>query len=210
MILISTPCTIWTMSIIITPWTMMIGLTIPFVALIIGVSGWRGHTSIRRFVVITRRSVPVLLRTWLGIGVLRVRMSRMSRSHERRSILGWRSNRRLNLISAILLIWVRLHHWMRLRMGVGSIVLDWKVMISWLVRLMLLTRVSIVILRSVGWSTRTIESGTGRRTTNKTSVWFLLDLVHLWRSLMITASTDSELLSSSSSFSFTRLVTWRR
>jgi hypothetical protein len=207
MILISTPCTIWTMSIIITPWTMMIGLTIPFVALIIGVSGWRGHTSIRRFVVITRRSVPVLLRTWLGIGVLRVRMSRMSRSHERRSILGWRSNRRLNLISAILLIWVRLHHWMRLRMGVGSIVLNGKVVVS---RLVLLTWVPVVILRSVGWSTCTIESGTGRRTTNKTSVWFLLYLVHLWRSLMITASTDSELLSSSSSFSFTCLVAWWR
>jgi hypothetical protein len=137
-------------------------------------------------------------------------MSRMSRSHERRSILGWRTNRRLDLISTILLIWVRLHHWMRLRMGVRSIVLDWEVMISRLVRLMLLTRVSVVILRSVGWSTCTIESRTGGGTTNKTSVWFLLDLVHLWRSLMIAASTDSELFSSSSSFSFTCLVTWRR
>jgi hypothetical protein len=170
MILISTPCTIWTMSIIITPWTVMIGLTIPLVALIIGVSGWRGHTSIRRFVVITRRSVPVLLRTCLGIGVLRVRMSRMSRSHKRRSVLRRRSNRRLNLISTILLVRVRLHHWMRLRMGVGSIVLDGKVVISRWIRLVLLTWVPVVVLRSVGRSAGTVESGTGGRTTNKTSV----------------------------------------
>ena len=51
---------------------MLIELTIPLVALIIGVSGWRGHTSVRRLVVITRRSAPILLRTGLGIGVLRV------------------------------------------------------------------------------------------------------------------------------------------